>query len=451
MPRPVTVAALFGLVIACAAPASAECPPRCDLVSLVQLAEAVGPGVESAEARVGYDEAVRSEAYAAPLNLGSAWLDLSPTALRRGDPAHTVRSDESYSDEMGLLVGIQIELALVLTPWWRIVAYWRAARAAVDMSRSDLDRTRAEARLAVERTYRDVQVAAASAELLRLAQRNLHQELVRVETALDQDLTGASEGDRLRLLIDRTGLEARQVQVRRDRQRALARLRRLAGLPRDARIELEELDSEVPPLQPLDWYLEAARLNRPEVRMTLAGIRAAEALVSASQSEFVPDLAIGGYYGFDSTPVADNQTTSFAVDSWNGAGFGYGLVYRWELGLGVQHARLRQARADEDRARAMRRLALGGVAYEVEQAHAQAREDAATFESRRRARDIARSWLERVRGEFSRREADAEALSDAFGMWMSQELAYLRALARLHQGRAELSRATGTGQERDER
>jgi outer membrane protein TolC len=445
-----SLAVLAGLAICWSAPAEAECPPRCDLASLIDLAESTGPGIASAEARVGEAEAVRSEAYAAPLDLGSASVSASPAATHSGDPAHSEGTDESFSSEMGLLFGLRIEVGLVLTPWWRIATYWRASRAAVELSRGELERTRAETRLAVERAYRDAQVAVASAELLRLAQRALRQELARIETALAMDLAGASEQDRLRLLIDQTGLDARRVQVRRDRHVALARLRRLSGLQHGVRIEIDELGQEVPPPPPLDWCLEAARLNRPEVRMTFAGIRATEALVSARQSEFVPDLAIGAYYAYRTIPVSDDQMTSFAHDPWNGAGFGYGLVYQWELGIGARVARLRQARADVEAARAMRRFALGGVAYEVEDAHARATEDAATLEARRQARDIARSWLDRVRGEHARREADADALSDAFGMWMSQELAYVRALARLHQGRAELARATGTAGGRED-
>jgi len=344
---------------------------------------------------------------------------------------------------MTLWVGIRVEAALVLTPWWRIVSYWRAARAGVDMSRNQRDQARAEARTAVERVYREAQVAEATEVLLHGARHRLIRELARVELLLDEDLPGASEQDRLRLTVDLSGLDARLIEARRNRERALARIRGLTGLPPQVRADLERLTPTVAPLQPLEWYLEAARRQRPEIQLSLAAHRATEALVAVRQSDLVPDLAIGGYYDFNSTPGVDDQHSQFGRDLWNGVGLGYGLVWRWELGIGERVARLREARADVDQAQAMRRYALGGVAYEVEGAYLQSVEDTQSFEARSRAREVAQAWLERVREEFEHGQTTGETLSDALDRWMTQELAYLRALARLHQGRAELERAAG--------
>lgn len=437
------------LTLAVLAPLTARgepaCPSPCDLRALIALAEQQGPGIEEAEAEVELAEARRSEAYLAPANIGSARLSAAPTAARRGDVGHTAQPDISFSDEMGLLVNIRIEAALALTPWWRIVSYWHAARAAVDMNEHRRDQVRAEVRLAVERAYRDAQIARETAELLRLAHRSLSRELAQVELLLDEDLPGAVEQDRLRLEVDLSALEARQIESQRDLRRAQSRLRRLAGLPARTRLVIEPLSPETPLLQPLDWYLEAARRNRPEVQLSLAAIRAAEAMVDVRRAELVPDLGIGGYYGYRSSPVVDDQRSQFARDLWNGVGLGYGLIYRWELGIGERVARLRAARADVEQAGALRRLALGGVAYQVEEAFAQALEETHTHEVRSRAREIARDWLAGVRERFARGDADGEELSDAFGMWLSQEQACLRALARLHQRHAELARASGLG------
>jgi outer membrane protein TolC len=423
--------------------AQSACPPRCGLESLIELAEQSGPGIDRAEAEVALSEARRSEAYFAPLNLGTARFDVAPTAARRGDIGHSMQPDLSFSDDMGLFVNIRVEAALALTPWWRIVSYWRASRAAVEMSQHGADQARAEARLALERAYRDAQVAEATSDLLRTAARGLDRELSRVELLLDEDLPGADEQDRLRLVIDRTGLEARQVQVRRDLLRARARIRYLTGIGSEVRIELEPIDSEVPPLQPLEWYLEAARRLRPEVQLSLAAIRAAEALVDVGRSELVPDLAVGVFYSLRNAPLVDDQRSQFTRDPWNGVGLGYGLVYDWDLGIGVRLAQIRQGRADVEQARAMRRYALSGVGYEVEGAFVRAIEDARIFELRARALELSRGWLDSSRDAFSRGETNSDELSDALNIWLGTEQGYLEALARLHQGRAELERAAG--------
>ena len=422
----------------------AECPPDCDLAALRSLALDHAPEVDSAEARVSFSEARYDEARFAAANIGRFDLGAYPTPMRLGDVASSAQPDISFSSEMGLFATFRIEGALAITPWWQIVELWRAARGGVEMSESEVDLARGRVVIAVERAYRDAQIASESIRAIRRARRQVGQALAHVERLLDEDLPGADETDRLRLEVTMAGFDARIAEIGRDRRLALTRLRRLAGLPRGSRLTPAPLSVDSTDIAPLDWYLETARRRRPEVRLSLAGVNAASALVRARQAEVVPELAIGAFYGFRRTPVVDDQTSPFVSDPWNGQGVGYGLVFRWAPSPGVAAARILEARADLAYARAMRRHALGGVAYEVEEAYINAVEDDAVARVRAQALDIATRRFDEALADLSQGRSSPGDVSRAAQDWVSQELSHLSASGRALVSRALLDLATGT-------
>lgn len=430
-------------VILIAAPCRADCPPACDLSDLRALAIDNAPEIDRADASVDFDRARLLEARLAGLDLGRAAIEASPTPARRGTLANSAQPDISASDQMGLLATIAVDAALALTPWWTIVEYTRAARGAAEMSEHDRDRVQIQTLLAVERALLDVQAAEASLAALRRAERAIGQALARAELLLDEDLPGATETARLRLEVTRYDLEARRLRATAGRRRALARLRRLTGLRRGGRLELPPLPTPPTSLSPLDWQLEAARRHRPEVPLTLAAIRAARSLVRARQSELVPQLVIGLFYRFRGAPLVDDQRSPYAVDPWNGYGLGYGLAYRWSPSFGQHHASVDGARAELARARALRRFALGGIAYEVERAWVETQEAAVDLETRDRGRALANRRFDTLFQEAASGRVDAEALVDATNDWLGQALGAINATERLLDQHARLRAATG--------
>lgn len=424
-----------------------ECPPTCDLQGLRDRALARAPDIAGAEARVDWSEARLDEARFAALDLGRVDLGVYPAAFRQGDMVHSAQPDISFSPEMGLYDTIRIEALLAITPWWLIVELWRAARDGVEMSTHELDMARSRALFEVDRAYRDVQVATAVVRSLRRARQAVSQSLAHVEHLLDDDLPGADETDRLRFVVMISALEARQSNADRDRRLSLARLRRAAGLRPGVRVSIDPLDvgvDELAEIAPLEWHFEAARHHRPEVRLSLAGVRASRSLVRARQAELVPELAVGLFYGFRRAPLVDDQRSPFVDDPWNGMGIGYGMIYRWTPSPGVRASRIAQARADLSYAHAMRRHALGGVAYQVEEAFINAAEDVIVLRARANALEIARNRLNEATDLHSRAQSDARDLSRASRDHVDQEIAYLRATGRALVSRSQLELATGT-------
>jgi outer membrane protein TolC len=438
---------VFVSVIAFALPSGSafgECPPACDLDGLRARALARAPEIAEAEARVDLSEARLDEARFAALDVGRVDLGAYPTALRQGDMLHSAQPDITFSDEMGLYATIRVEALLAITPWWLIVELWRAARGGVEMSSQELEIARSRAIFAVDRAYRDAQVASAVVVALRRARHAVERSLAHIQRLLDEDLPGAEETDRLRFVVMVSSLEARQSHAERDRRLAMARLRQAAGLRPTVRLTISPLETDLTDLAPLDWYLETARRHRPEVRLSLAGIRASSSLVRARQAELVPELAVGLYYGFRRAPLIDDQTSPFVDDPWNGMGIGYGMIYRWTPNPGVRASRIAQARADLAYARAMRRHALGGVAYQVEEAYINAAEDDVVLRARASALAIARDRLDEATASHRSNQSDARDLSRASRDHVEQEIAHLRATGRALVSRSQLALSTGT-------
>jgi outer membrane protein TolC len=431
------------LLVMASRAAWAQCPPRCDLDALRRRALLDAPEIDGAEARVQFEEARREEAHFAPLSLGRADLSARPTPGRLGEVAHAERGDAPFGPDTGLWVSLGVEAALALTPWWLIVEMWHVTEGTVDMREHELALARDGIAIAVDRAYRDAQVAAASLEALRQTTRIVDEALAQVMRAIDEDREGAGEIDRLRLVVVRAELDARRANVDRDGRRALARLRRLAGLPPGAPVSLDPLPDSASDLAPLDWHLETARRLRHEVGLSLAGVRTAQSMVRARRAETVPEIALGVFYRFRQAPVVDDQTSPWVDDPWNGTGFGYGLVYRWTPSPGERAALVRQARGDLDYARAMRALALAGIAYEVESAYADVVEDLSVLRARERARGIVARRYEELLARHAAGGARPGELSDAARDLADLELACIQATGRLLVSRSRLALATG--------
>ncbi len=157
------------------------------------------------------------------------------------------------------------------------------------------------------------------------------------------------------------------------------------------------------PLEPIDHqlgdsltYLQAARLHRPEINMAKAGLAARTAQLELEKAKYYPDLGLGMSAKLIRAPEITDQRNPFSRDPGNRAWFGFGLVFRWNLDLLPQTARVAQARAQLEEVRATERYALGGVAAEVEASHAAALAAKKRLDAWSDATNYAKRWMIKV-------------------------------------------------------
>jgi outer membrane protein TolC len=137
-------------------------------------------------------------------------------------------------------------------------------------------------------------------------------------------------------------------------------------------------------------------------------------------------------------PAAGVDTTSL-----NSPQFAAAFGLQWSLDLLTKSARVHQAQSNLEEARALERLALGGVATEVEAAYAAAVEASTREETWARAVHRAKGWIVAVRDAIDLGTKDESALVEPLRTMLLARANHLQALMDTNLTRAELTRLTG--------
>src|SRR5690606_17276500 len=120
------------------------------------------------------------------------------------------------------------------------------------------------------------------------------------------------------------------------------------------------------PLGPVVRYLTAARLFRADVNMARAGVVARRAMVDFQRAQLFPNFGLGLGFTYAIAPSAEPQNAAWLADPFNRFGSGFQFGMEWPLDFLPKQARIAQAESQLEEARAMERMALGGIAVEVE-------------------------------------------------------------------------------------
>jgi outer membrane protein len=179
----------------------------------------------------------------------------------------------------------------------RTVALAGAARAEADALGHDRLAAQADLKLEITRAYWSVVTAGASVRVLEQALARLDAHLADVRNRLQAGLVPPS--DVLSTEAQRSRQQMLLIEARNLQEVASADLRRLAGLPADAVLDI---DSTLAPPPPPAALLPAAlvgqaRAGRPERRALEVRIQGADRLREAANAARLPSLAFAG--GFD--------------------------------------------------------------------------------------------------------------------------------------------------------
>lgn len=364
------------------------------LGELLQMAETNYPKVREARARLSKNRGLLWEARTAPFSQFKAEGGVTVAPTIHGTNVYSPSSDVALTENMALAWQIGLSGVVPLWTFGKISSTWDAAKANVELGRHEVNKEKNEIRLEVRRAYYGLLLARDSRLLFNRAMSKLDEYVDEME---EKVLLG--EGDDIELLkikMQRAELIAKGTEVEKGEIKALAGLRFFAGVEGDfdvPDVPLEQIDHQ---LGDSLTYLEAARLHRPEINMAKAGLAARSAQLELEKSKYYPDLGLGLEARLIRAPEVTDQRNPFARDLGNRAWFGFGLVFRWNLDLLPQTARVAQARAQLEEVRATERYALGGVAAEVEASHAAAVAAKRRLDAWSDATDFAKRWLIKV-------------------------------------------------------
>jgi outer membrane protein TolC len=441
--------ALFLTRSACADERAPGDGHKYSLGECLALTERNHPSVEAARARLAGMRGQVEEARAArapAIELSSAF-GVAPNIPKEG-----VTSGNFITQSLAYGVGPFVQLGLTATlplfTFGKIAAANRAAEAQVRLGEWDVEKERQQVRLDVRRAYYGVELARDLLALTENARTELDKAIAHVEQKLADGKGGVDDADRIKLEINRDDLAARIADVRRGEASALAALRFYTGVQSTFDVPDEPLERPRTPLAPIVAYLAAARTRHPDVNRARAGVAARSAQVDWARANRLPDIGLRLSFDYAFAPGVQGTAPGIDASSLNTPHVTPGFGLQWSLDLFTKNARLHQAEANLDEARALERLALGGTATEVEVAYAAAVEASTREESWDRAFHRAKGWVAAVRDAVDLGTKDDSALVEPLRILLQARANQLQALMDTNMTRAELARLTGWDERR---
>jgi outer membrane protein TolC len=354
-----------------------------------------------------------------------------------------------FGTNIGLLTGYQpffalnINIVLPLYTFGKISSGIEAADANVRVNEWDLEKNRQGARMDVRRAYYGVMYARDARYLAKEVVKKLDKAIDGISERIDKGEKDVEETDRFRLQLYRDEVLARAADADRGESYALAALRFLTGVPTGFDVPDMPIKKPDTALAPIVRYLGAARLFRPEVNMARAGIEARKAELALGRARFFPDIGVVLNANYSVFPSIVSQSSWFSAGNLNYLGYGIALGARWSLDLPTNAARVAQSESRLEEVRALERLALGGIAVEVENAYASALEARTREEHWDRAEHRARQWIATIESQVDLGTKDERALIEPLRAYVFTRLEHLRAMNDANISLSELARVSG--------
>lgn len=318
-----------------------------------------------------------------------------------------------------------------------------AATAQVRYSEWDLEQTRQGIRMDVRRAYFGLMLARDALYIAADVLEKIEKGIQGVQSKLEKGDTSVEEADRLRLEIYRDELRSRVAEAKKGEAFASAALRFLTGVQTAFEIPDEPLKRPDVTLGPIVRYLTAARLFRGDVNRARAGVAARKAQVDFARANLFPNLGLGMRFDYGVAPGVTRSASGLVPDGGNYFTYAAALGIDWPLDILPRTARVHYAESQLEEARALERLALGGVAVEVENAYAGAVEAKTREENWDRAEHRAKRWMSSVQDGIDLGTKDERYLIEPLRAYVYARANHVQALMDFNVALSELARVTG--------
>ncbi|WP_394840691.1 TolC family protein [Pendulispora brunnea] len=410
----------------------------------LRLADHNHPAIDAARARLASMRAQLDEARAAPwsfVNLTSRF-GVVPNRPKDKKPEEAT----TFADGIGPFLQVGVNATVPLYTFGKIASAKRAAEAQIRLGEWDVEKEKLQVHTDVRRAFFGVALARDMLHLASDALTKLDEAIGSIASKLESGDTSVENTDRLRLEVSRDELLARVAEAKRGETAALAALRFYTGVQSGFDVPDEPLKPPPTPLGPVVRYLVAARLNRPDVNRARAGAVARDAQVGIARANLFPNIGLGMLFDYAVAPKVESAQSGGGLNpsaAANHVQFGAAFGLDWSLDFATKAARLEQAKSNLAEAYALERLALGGVASEVEVAHAAAVEANERAERWERAVHRAKGWIVQVENAMDLGTKDERALVEPLRILVSARANYNQALMDQNMTRAELARVSG--------
>lgn len=412
------------------------------LAECLALAERNHPNLWASRARLAAVHAQLDEARYTPYSYWSASSMFGVAPAYGGTVWYNAvpRTATALAVTDGLQPFLQFSLSggIPLYTFGKIESIRRAAEAQVRYNEWDLERERQQVRMDVRRAFFGLMAARDGLYIAEDVRQRLDKAITNTAKKVADGDTSVDDSDRLRLEIQRDELLARVAEARRAEAYATAGLRFLTGVQTAFDIPDEPIKRPETPLGPVTRYLTAARLFRPDTNRARAGVEARRAYADFARAQFYPNLALGLRFTYNVMPPPpsgnDNQGQLIPAAVF---------VADWGLDFLPKNARVQLAESQVEEVRALERLALGGVAVEVENAYAYAVEAKTREENWERAEHRAKRWISSIQDAVDLGTKDERYIVEPLRAYVYARANHVQALMDFNVALSELARVTG--------
>ncbi|MBX3189372.1 MAG: TolC family protein [Labilithrix sp.] len=429
------------------APIATIKPHAYTLAECLALADRNHPNLWASRARVAVAHAQLEEATFTPYSYWSANATFGVLPPLGGTPFYNAVPRQILNQGIGQAYEPFLQFGfrgnLPIYTFGKISSIKDAAKAQVRYNEWDLERARLQVRMDVRRAYFGLMLARDALYISDDVLRKINRGIDNVVKKLEQGDTSVEEADRLRLEIYRDELMSRVAEAKKGETYAHAALRFLTGVQTAFDIPDEPLKKPDVVLGPIVRYLTAARLFRPDVNLARAGVAARKAQVEFARAQLFPNIGVGVGFSYNIAPSATPQNTAWLADPYNGFGAAFAFGVEWGLDLLPKNARVHFAESQLEETRALERLALGGVAVEVENAYATAVEAKTREENWDRAEHRAKRWISSVQDAIDLGTKDERYLIEPLRAYVFARANHVLALQDFNVALSELARVTG--------
>jgi outer membrane protein TolC len=411
------------------------------------LAERNAPQLWAARARLAFVHGQVEEARWTPFSywsLSSTFGYLPPiggTAFYNASRYSTLY--QNFGEGWQFAFSINVRGTIPLYTFGKIEAVKKAAEGRARVNEWELEKQRQQIRMDVRRAYFGLMLTRDMQYIATDVLGKLDKAIANVVTKIEKGDTSVEDVDRLRLEYNRDEIFARVAEAKKQQAFAIAALRFLTGVQTAFDIPDEPLKRPDTSIGPIVRYLTAARLFRADVNMARAGVQARKHWLEFRRAEMFPNIGLGLSSSYSVAPSVDPQPSALTSDFANRFGYSIGFGVEWGLDLLPKHARVMQAESELEEARALERLALGGVGVEVENAYASVVEAKTREENWDRAEHRSKRWISSTQDAIDLGTKDERYLIEPLRAFVYARANHAQSLMDLHVTLSELARVTG--------
>lgn len=189
----------------------------------------------------------------------------------------------------------------------------------------------------------------------------------RVDELLSRHSAEVTDIDSMRVEVFLVDAKRRKLEIKNGLTLGQATLGILTGGPGAGPVSVEQATlqpSEIS-IRPVDFYLERARVKRPELQQLESVVAIRKALWNAQSAGFFPSFFLGGFFHWAEAPGRADVSNPYLSDDFNRLSGGGAIGFEQSLAFHMTDARSSQAKAEYLKAVEDRKAAAIGVELEI--------------------------------------------------------------------------------------